>query len=112
MCLFLEEELDWVAFGVWLTMLLQARGEDVLRVKGLLNVGGNGPLLAERRPARRHPPEHLDAWPDEDRRSRIVFIGSGLQGEELERSLAAFNRRALIGFGNLTISERGLSDRR
>ena len=40
MCLFLEDELDWIAFGVWLTMLLQARGQDVLRVKGLLNVGG------------------------------------------------------------------------
>ena len=38
--LFLDEELDWTAFGIWLTMLLQSRGEDVLRVKGLLNVGG------------------------------------------------------------------------
>ena len=38
-----------------------------------------------------HPPEHLRAWPDEDRRSRIVFIGRGIEREELERSLAAFN---------------------
>ena len=91
-CLFLDEELDWTAFGVWLTMLLQARGEDVLRVKGLLNVGGNGPLLLNGVQHAVHPPEHLDAWPDEDRRSRIVFIGRGFDGGELERSLAVFNR--------------------
>ena len=40
MSVFLDEELDWTAFGIWLTMLLQSRGADVLRVKGLLNVGG------------------------------------------------------------------------
>jgi G3E family GTPase len=90
-CLFLDDELDWTAFGVWLTMLLQARGEDVLRVKGLLNVGGEGPLLVNGVQHAVHPPEHLDAWPDEDRRSRLVFIGRGLAGEELERSLAVFN---------------------
>ena len=54
-CLVLDEPLDWTAFGIWLTMLLQARGADVLRVKGLLDVGGAGPLLLERRPARRPP---------------------------------------------------------
>ena len=76
-CLFLDDELDWTAFGVWLTMLLQARGEDVLRVKGLLNVGAEGPLLVNGVQHAVHPPEHLDAWPDDDRRSRIVFIGRG-----------------------------------
>ena len=93
-CLFLDDELDWTAFGVWLTMLLQARGEDVLRVKGLLNVGAEGPLLVNGVQHAVHPPEHLDAWPDDDRRSRIVFIGRGFDGGELERSLAAFNRLA------------------
>jgi G3E family GTPase len=91
-CLFLDDELDWTAFGVWLTMLLQARGEDVLRVKGLLNVGADGPLLVNGVQHAVHPPEHLDSWPDEDRRSRIVFIGRGFDGGELERSLAVFNR--------------------
>jgi G3E family GTPase len=91
-CLFLDDELDWTAFGVWLTMLLQARGEDVLRVKGLLNVGAEGPLLVNGVQHAVHPPEHLDSWPDEDRRSRIVFIGHGFDGGELERSLTVFNR--------------------
>jgi G3E family GTPase len=93
-CLFLDEELDWIAFGIWLTMLLQSRGEDVLRVKGLLNVGGAGPLVLNGVQHVIHPPVHLDEWPDNDRRSRIVFIGRGVTGEALAASLAAFNAAA------------------
>jgi G3E family GTPase len=92
--LFLDEELDWTAFGIWLTMLLQSRGEDVLRVKGLLNVGGPGPLVLNGVQHVIHPPVHLDEWPDDDHRSRIVFIGRGVTGEELAASLATFNAAA------------------
>ncbi len=93
-CLFLDEELDWGAFGIWLTMLLQSRGDDVLRVKGLLNVGERGPVLVNGVQHVVHPPEHLEAWPDGDRRSRIVFIGRGLDAAALSESLAAFNALA------------------
>jgi hypothetical protein len=41
-----------------------------------------------------HPPVHLDEWPDDDHRSRIVFIGRGVTGEELAASLATFNAAA------------------
>jgi G3E family GTPase len=37
-----------------------------------------------------YPPVHLDAWPDEDRRSRLVVIGRGVDRDALERSLRAF----------------------
>ncbi|HKP19650.1 MAG TPA: GTP-binding protein [Gaiellaceae bacterium] len=96
-CLTLRHAVDWTAFGVWLTMLLQARGEDVLRVKGLLDVGAEGPLLINGVQHVVHPPEHLPEWADEDRRSRLVFIGRGFTGEELERSLAAFDHAASGG---------------
>jgi G3E family GTPase len=90
-CVFLDDELDWGAFGIWLTMLLQSRGDDILRVKGLLNVGGAGPLLLNGVQHVVHPPEHLEAWPDGDRRSRLVFIGRGIEPEALAASLHAFN---------------------
>jgi len=95
--LVLEGAVDWLGFGVWLTMLLHARGREILRVKGLLDVGGEGPLLVDAVQHVVHPPEHLDEWPDGDRRSRIVFIGRGFGRRELERSLAAFNRAARGG---------------
>jgi G3E family GTPase len=92
--LFLEDQLDWTAFGIWLTMLLQARGQELLRVKGLLNVGADGPLLMNGVQHAVHPPEHLAAWPDDDHRSRLVFIGQGFTASELKRSLAVFNSLA------------------
>ena len=92
--LFLDEELDWTAFAIWLTMLLQARGSDLYRVKGLLNTGAPGPVVLNCVQHVVHPPEHLPAWPDDDRRSRLVFVGRALARETLEASLRAFTRAA------------------
>ncbi len=88
----LAEQLDWSAFGVWLTMLLASRGNDILRVKGLLDVGGPGPVVLNGVRHVVHPPVHLGEWPDADRRSRLVFIGRGIDRATLTASLAAFNR--------------------
>jgi G3E family GTPase len=91
----IDDAVDWTAFGLWLTMLLQARGSEIFRVKGVVNAGGEGPVLVNGVQHVVHPPVHLDAWPDDERRSRLVFIGLGLEREALERSLGAFNRAAL-----------------
>jgi G3E family GTPase len=91
----LDDAVDWTAFGIWLTMLLQARGSEIFRVKGVVNAGGEGPVLVNGVQHVVHPPVHFEAWPDDDRRSRLVFIGVGLERESLERSLAAFNEAAL-----------------
>lgn len=96
-CVLFLDEVDWTAFGLWLTMLLQARGQDILRVKGFLNVGGDGPVLVNCVQHAVHPPVHLDEWPDDDRRSRLVFIGRDLDAERLRTSLAAFDRAARPG---------------
>jgi G3E family GTPase len=42
-----------------------------------------------------HPPVHMAAWPDADRRSRLVFIVDGLERSAIERSLEAFLRPGL-----------------
>ena len=78
-------------------MLLHAWGEDVLRVKGLVDVGEMGPVLLNGVQHVVHPPEHLEEWPDEDRRSRIVFITRGVRSEELLASLKAF--QGILGPG-------------
>jgi G3E family GTPase len=88
--LVVDEPLDWLGLGVWLTMLLHAHGEDVLRVKGIVDVGGDGPVLLDAVQHVVHPPRHLEAWPDDDRRSRLVLIGRGLDAGRLERSLRVF----------------------
>ena len=88
----LDRAIDWTAFGIWLTMLLHARGEEILRIKGLVDTGGEGPVLISCVQHAVYPPVHLDVWPDEDRRSRLVVIGHGVDRDALETSLRAFDR--------------------
>jgi G3E family GTPase len=83
--------LDWTMFGVWLTMLLNRHGEKFLSVKGILNVAGTDtPVAVHGVQHLVHPPQHMAAWPDEDRRSYLVFIVDGLERAAIERSLRAF----------------------
>ncbi len=89
--LVLDEALDWTAFGLWLSALLHRHGDRVLRVKGLLNLAGTEtPVAIHGVQQLVHVPVHLAAWPDEDRRSRIVFITRGLDAATIRRSMAAF----------------------
>ena len=89
--LVVDGPLDWTLFGLWLTMLLNRHGTRILRVKGLLNVeGADTPVAIHGVQQLVHVPTHLSAWPDDDRRSRLVFITRGLDPGLIERSLAAF----------------------
>jgi G3E family GTPase len=93
-----EGALDWTMFGVWLTMLLNRHGARVLRVKGILNVVGSAaPVAVHGVQHLVHPPVHMAAWPDADRRSHLVFIVDGLDRTAIERSLRAFLARAPQG---------------
>ncbi|WP_268797629.1 CobW family GTP-binding protein [Pseudomonas huanghezhanensis] len=92
-CLTFERPLDWVGFGVWLSMLLRCHGERILRVKGLLNVHNNSaPVVIHGVQHCLHAPVHLSAWPGEDRTSRLVFILRGLDPALLQRSFEVFSR--------------------
>jgi G3E family GTPase len=96
-CFVFAQPLDWQMFGIWLTMLLHRHGDRVLRMKGLLNVGEEkGPLLLEGVQHVIHAPRHLAAWPDEDRRSRLVFIARDLDLDGVEESLHAFQTLAAV----------------
>lgn len=93
-----DAPLDWRMFGVWLTLLLHQHGGRVLRMKGLLNVGNErGPLLLEGVQHVMHAPRHLAAWPDDDRRSRLVFIVRGIERAAVYDSLLAFQEAAASG---------------
>ncbi|QHE76184.1 CobW family GTP-binding protein [Hydrogenophaga sp. PBL-H3] len=87
----LDGPMDWTVFGVWLSLLLHAHGDRVLRVKGLLDVAGTErPVVVHGVQHLIHPPTHLAAWPAGERRSRLVFITQGLAPDLIRRSLSAF----------------------
>lgn len=94
-CIRFDRPLDWTAFGIWMTMLLNRHGDKVLRIKGLLNVAGlDAPVLINGVQHIVHPPTHLGSWPDHDRQSRIIFIVRDISQAKIERSLRIFNRLA------------------
>ena len=106
-CVVFDKALDWTAFTVWLTMLLHSRGTDLLRIKGLLNIEGQaGPVVFQGVQHVVSPPVHMPAWPDEDRRSRLVFITQGIDPEILKQSLALFDRAAHISRNHVALHLR------
>ena len=93
--LIVDVPLDWTAFGMWLTMLLHAHGDDVLRVKGILQIRGvPTPVVIHGIHHLVHPPTSLPRWPTADHRSRLVLIVRSLPAPIIERSLRAFLRLA------------------
>lgn len=86
-----EKPLDWLAFGIWLSMLLQKHGESMFRVKGIVDVGELGPIVLNGVQHIIHPPQHLPDWRDyEERNSQIVFIMRDIQPQQILASLNAF----------------------
>jgi G3E family GTPase len=71
----IDTRVQWEAFSRALRMLMSLRGPDLLRVKGIVNVQGCvGPVVIHLVQHLAHPPVELQAWPTDDRRSRVVFI--------------------------------------
>ncbi len=88
-----NEPVDWMAFGVWLSMLLHRHGERVLRVKGVVEAEEFGPVLVN---AVQHviaPPEHLTEVRDR-RLARLVLILRDLSPALVERSFWVFQEAA------------------
>ena len=87
----LIEPLDWTLFGIWLTMFVHSHGSRILRIKGILNVQGSlTPVAVHGVQHLIHPPDHMAAWPSDERHSLLVFIVKGLERQMVVRSLNAF----------------------
>ncbi|MSQ70564.1 MAG: GTP-binding protein [Betaproteobacteria bacterium] len=83
--LVIDSPIEWQAFNRWLTALKIRNADQLLRVKGILNVAGeSAPVAIHGVHHVFHPPERLQGWGGGDRRSRIVFITRGLSREAVE----------------------------
>jgi G3E family GTPase len=84
-----NKPMPWAAFVRTMETLIALRGADLLRAKGLLNVEGcRGPVIVQYVQHLAHPPAELNAWPEGDQTSRIVFITRSIP-ERLVRDLFA-----------------------
>ena len=85
-----DRPMPW---NVWLRAmdtLMAMRGGDLLRVKGFLNVEDcAGPVVVQFVQHLAHPPVELQAWPDDNRQSRVVFITRGVTEQQVKDLFAA-----------------------
>ncbi len=96
-CLTFDRPLQWNGIGAFLEMLITTRGENLLRIKGLLNLEGQDrPLVIHGVQHVFHEPTLLREWPaGDDRRSRVVFITRDIDRAVIEKGIRAFEDAAL-----------------
>ena len=91
-----DEPLEWPGVLSALEMLQSFRPKNLLRMKALVNVKGKAnPVVLHAVQHMLYPSAELPAWPDEDHRSRFVFITSDLDEAFVAKLLADFTQAAL-----------------
>lgn len=81
-------ELDGKRFNQWMSQLLQTKGTDIFRMKGIVSIAGRPErfvfqgvhMLFDGRPDRN--------WGAEPRRNQLIFIGRNLDRAEIEQGFA------------------------
>lgn len=81
--------VDRIEFTVWLSALLHARGDTILRVKGILQTDEGALLLQSVRKVMQQP-EILPLERCNSTTRDIVFIGEGMNQEALLLSMSSF----------------------
>ena len=84
-----DAPLDLDKFQTWFGQLLQTRGQDILRSKGILDFKGEDDRYVFQGVHMLMDGAPMGAWPEGSRQSRLVFIGRDLDTMGLEDGFAA-----------------------
>ena len=84
-----DAPLDLDKFQTWFGQLLQTRGQDILRSKGILDFNGEDDRYVFQGVHMLMDGAPMGAWPEGSRHSRLVFIGRDLDTMGLEDGFAA-----------------------
>ncbi len=85
-----DTPLDPDKFQEWFGRLLQEKGQNILRSKGILDIVGEPERYVIQGVHMLMEGNSMGPWPEgEARKSRLVFIGRGLDGMGLEEGFAA-----------------------
>ncbi|MCC6777096.1 MAG: GTP-binding protein [Hyphomicrobiales bacterium] len=95
-CFVRDEPIPREALRLLLEALQQNLGANLLRVKGIIHVAEEPerPAVIQGAQHLLHNLSWLDRWPDDDRRSKIVFITQGYERAEVEDMIAVLDRVA------------------
>lgn len=81
-----DQPLDMDRFLRWVDSLLALKGEDLIRVKGILAFEGKSRRFVLQAVHRIMDGDFLDDWGDGPKTSKLVIIGRDLERERLERN--------------------------
>jgi G3E family GTPase len=85
--------LSWDAFSRFITTLQALRGADLLHVKGLVNVAGcRGPVAVQAMQHLALPPVELQAWPDDNRESRLAFVTRDVEEQAVRHLFSSVHK--------------------
>ena len=80
-----KQQVSMTTFNFFLELLTSQMGQDLLRIKGILNIRGEStPAIIHGVQHIFHPVEWLDKWPDNDRSTRLVFITRNIKKSAVE----------------------------
>ncbi|KAK4534904.1 hypothetical protein CDCA_CDCA03G0929 [Cyanidium caldarium] len=79
-------ELDVDRLNQWLSALLEERGADIYRMKGILNIRGTDRRFVFQGVHMMFESMPLEPWGDQPRINKLVFIGRDLDREKLTHS--------------------------
>ena len=87
-----EQAIPYSAFEMFLDLVRSMHGPNLLRVKGIVKIAEtpDTPIVIHGVQHVFHPPVTLDAWPDADHRTRLVFIVSDIAPKVIEDLFNAF----------------------
>lgn len=93
-----DQPLDWVGVSSALEMLQAFKSKNLLRMKAIVNIKGKAnPLVLHGVQHLFYPPAELPDWPDDDHRSRFVFITADLEESFVAKLLEDFTQAASSG---------------
>ena len=80
-----EKPVNMIAFSFFRDMITAALGANLLRMKGIINIAGEEhPAVIHGVQHIFHPVQWLETWPDNDRRTKLVFITQNIKKEQIE----------------------------
>ncbi|MCD2175681.1 CobW family GTP-binding protein [Rhizobium sp. C4] len=94
-----DQPIDRNAVAMFVDLLRSAHGEKLLRMKAIVMLSDDPsrPLVLHAAQSTLHPPARLDAWPGEDRRTRLVLITKDLEEDFVRDLFDAFIGKPRVG---------------
>ena len=94
-CVSADDAISMNGFNLFMELLQSYHGANLLRVKGIVKLQEQPerPVVIHGVQHIWHPPVELDAWPDDDKRTRLVFITRDIDKAQIEGLLKAFTEQ-------------------